>query len=153
MWLILLILPPVLLASVSFLCIHCCCCSVAQLCPTLCNPMDCNPHYCCPNSHPHGLMVRIFFLLISSHNAILHTTARVIFLNCRSKSLFCFKNLNGFPLLIKFNLLRKELFRRWFQPHVQCHILDQTIHPWESNLMPPSLSPFLNGMPRVEWEV
>ena len=21
--------------------LHCCCCSVAQLCPTLCNPMDC----------------------------------------------------------------------------------------------------------------
>ena len=28
--------------SESTLCLHMCCCSVTQLCPTLCNPMDCS---------------------------------------------------------------------------------------------------------------
>ena len=116
-------------------------------------PLLCS-HYCCPYLHPHRLVVRLFatfYLLISFHNAILHTVARVIFLKCRFMSLFCFKNLNGFPLLIKFNFLSKELFRRWSQPNFHCHILDQTIHhPWECSFMPPSFFPFLNGMP-TEW--
>ena len=29
-----------------------CCCSVAKLCPTLCNPMDCSP----PGSSVHGIL-------------------------------------------------------------------------------------------------
>ena len=36
--------------SESTLCLHMCCCSVTQLCPTLCNPMDCSR-----GLQPHGL--------------------------------------------------------------------------------------------------
>ena len=38
--------------SSCFICKVCCCCSVTQLCPTLCNPMVCSP----PGSSVHGIL-------------------------------------------------------------------------------------------------
>ena len=50
-------------------CAHACVCSVAQSCPTLCNPMDCNP----PGSSVHG----IFQARIQEH---CHSLLQEIFL-------------------------------------------------------------------------
>ena len=45
-----------------------CCCSVAQLCPTLCDPMDCRtPGLCAPHSLPQFAQVHVHCIRDAIH--------------------------------------------------------------------------------------
>ena len=48
--------------SVFHLCLKLCVCSVAQLCLTLCDPMDCSP----PGSHVHGIFQAIILVWVDT---------------------------------------------------------------------------------------
>ena len=41
---------------------YCCCCSVFQSCPTLCDPMDCTPGLFAPHHHLEFAQVHVFFI-------------------------------------------------------------------------------------------